>query len=264
LNPAKAAGKHFTWRHYYNLAKELTYCEFKLRDQSTLLGFLWTLLAPTVLFIVLYALFVKWMGNHVESFPLYLLVGVVMWNYFSKGTQGGLTAVLQKSSLVTNFIFPRDILVVSSVMTNLLIHLLELSVMVPFLLVWGDHITWLWCLLPVTIAIETLLILGVSFFLARLAVDYKDITRIWEIAIMTGFFVTPIFFPVDIIAPDRRRIIFLNPMAWLITQAREFMVYGRLPSFTVLAALLLLSAGLALAGYWYFKKGEPHFAEKFP
>jgi ABC-type polysaccharide/polyol phosphate export permease len=256
--------KYFTRHHFVNLVRELTRCEFKLRDQSTLLGFLWTLLHPALLFAVLYALFVKWMGNHVEAFPLYLLVGVVQWNYFAKGTTGGLMSVVQKSGLVTNFIFPREILVVSSVFTNLLIHALELAVMIVFLFLFGAALSWHWVLLPFSVFIETVLILGVSLFLARLAVDYKDVIRIWEIVMMTGFFVTPIFFPIEIIAPDRRQILMLNPMTRLINETRMMLVYNKAPSATVLAVLLGASLLLLALGYWFFKRGEPHFAEKFP
>ncbi|HRY28449.1 MAG TPA: ABC transporter permease [Elusimicrobiota bacterium] len=255
---------HVTPQHFWNLVKELTRCEFKLRDQSTLLGFLWTLLHPTLMFVVLYALFVKWMGNHVPSFPMYLLVGVVQWNYFVKGTTGGMTSLLQKSGLISNFIFPRSALVISSVFTNLLIHLLELGVMIPFLFAFGDAPSLKWFLLPGLVLLETVMILGASFLLARLAVDYKDMVRIWEIVTMTGFFVTPIFFPVEIVAPDRRQILLLNPMAQVIAETRKFMVYDQWPSPRVLGILLLFSLALAWFGYRFFKKGEPHFAEKFP
>lgn len=255
---------HFSRHHFFHLVRELARCEFRLRDQSTLLGFLWTLLHPLLLFVVLYALFVKWMGNHVESFPLYLMIGVVQWNYFAKGTAGGLGSIMQKASLVSNFIFPRSALVVSSVLTNLLIHLLEWAVMIPFLLLLGASVSFKWLLLPIPLLLETALILGLSFFLARLAVDYKDVARIWEIVITTGMFVTPIFYTTDVIAPDRRQILLLNPLALLIGETRKFLIYDRMPSWKILAVLTLAAALLLAVGYRYFRRGEPHFAEKFP
>lgn len=254
----------FTREHIRNLIRELTLCEFKLRDQSTFFGFLWTLLNPALMFIVLYALFVKWMGNHVPSFPLYLLVGVVQWNYFVKGTTGGMMCVVQKATLINNFIFPKEVLVFSSVFTNLLIHLLEVAVMLIFLLALKAPLNMGWILLPFMVVLETLLILGVSFFLARLAVEYRDVSRIWEIVTMTGFFVTPIFFPIEIMSPSRQYVIMLSPMARLIKETRSFIVYGQWPDWHNIFLLLLVSAALLFWGYKYFKKGEPHFAEKFP
>ncbi|HOW26983.1 MAG TPA: ABC transporter permease [Elusimicrobiota bacterium] len=255
---------YYTYAHYLNQIKELTRCEFKLRDQSTLLGFLWTLLNPLLMFLVLYLLFIKWMGNHVHLFQLYLIVGVVQWGYMTNATSCGMRSVIQKSSLVKNFIFPHEVIVLSSVLTITLIHLLELLVMMGFLLFWGANMSLKWLWLPVVVFIETMMVTGVALFLSRWAVEYKDTDRIWSIVIQAAFFVTPVFYPETILSPGRRQIIMLNPMALLIKQTREFMVYDRAPSLLVLGFLFALSAGILLTGYYYFKRGEPHFAEKFP
>jgi ABC-type polysaccharide/polyol phosphate export permease len=255
---------HFKHPHFTNLVRELTRCEFKLRDQSTLLGFLWTLLHPALMFGVLYALFVKWMGNRIENFGLYLILGVVQWNYFVNATTGGLRSIVNKSSLISNFVFPQNALVVSAVTTSLLIHFLELAVMLIFFLAFGAKVAVTWLMLPALVLLETVLILGVSFYLARMAVQYRDAVRIWEILTTIGFFLTPVFFPLDVVAPERRRWLLMNPMARIIEETRKVMIYDQWPSWEVLGTLALLAGLLLLGGYRYFKKGEPHFAEKFP
>lgn len=261
---AKQRLSHFKHPHFWNLVRELARCEFKLRDQSTFLGFLWTLLHPTLLFGVLYALFVKWMGNRVENFGSYLVLGVVQWNYFAIATTGGMRAIPSKSALISNFVFPQDSLVVASVLTNLVIHLLEVCVMLVFLFLFGSQFHLTWIMLPVMVALETVLILGFSFFLARLAVQFRDAFRIWEILIMVGFFVTPVFFPLDVVDPSRRRFLFLNPVTLIIEQSRKAMIYDQWPDWGVLGLLTALALALLIAGYRFFKAGEPDFAEKFP
>lgn len=255
---------HFKHPHFWNLVRELARCEFKLRDQSTFLGFLWTLLHPTLLFGVLYALFVKWMGNHVENFGSYLVLGVVQWNYFAVATQGGMRAIPTKSALISNFVFPQDSLVVASVLTNLVIHLLEVAVMLVFLFIFGSKFHLTWVMLPYMVFLETMLILGFSFFLARLAVQFRDAFRIWDILIMAGFFVTPVFFPIGVVEASRRRILFMNPVTVIIEESRKAMIYDQWPSWGVLGLLTLIALVMLLAGYRFFKAGEPNFAEKFP
>jgi lipopolysaccharide transport system permease protein len=249
---------------FLNLVKELAIAEFKQRDQSSFLGFLWTLLHPLLVFLVIYALFAKWTGRHVELFPLYLMVGLVQWNYFAKATTSGLGSVASRPNLVTNFIFPREALVFSTVFANLIIHVMELSVFCLFALILGAEPAWTWLYLPLAVALQTVLVLAVSLFLAWLAVGYKDIVRIWEVVTFAGFFVTPIFYPLEIISPEKQVIMKLNPMLHLIMETRKFLIYDRQPSHGTLVFLALLSGLLFWAAYRIFKAGEHRFAEKFP
>ena len=94
------------FKQYLNLTKALAYSEFKLRDQGTALGFFWTLLYPLSIFIVLFSIFSKWMGTRIENFSSYLLVGIVLWNFFATSTSNALTIITRKAEFLKNLTFP--------------------------------------------------------------------------------------------------------------------------------------------------------------
>ena len=112
---------------YLELLWSLTWTDFKLRDQGSVLGFLWTLLHPALIFTVLYLLFTKWMGRLVDGFAAYLLIGIVQYQFFEKSTSYALTSLRRKTLLVRNFKFPREILVFASVGSVFISYLLEMA-----------------------------------------------------------------------------------------------------------------------------------------
>src|SRR5262245_53210418 len=120
---------HTTAQHdYWFVTRELTLSAFKLRDQGTLLGFLWTLLQPLAMLSVLYWLFRKQIGGEVQHFSLYMLIGIVLWTFFAAGTAKGLTSLVTRRDLIDSVTFPRELLVVSAVLTVIVSSTLEFCV----------------------------------------------------------------------------------------------------------------------------------------
>jgi len=248
-------------KRYLNLTKSLSVSEFKLRDQGTVLGFLWTLLYPLSMFLVLYVIFSKWMGTHVENFPSYLLVGIVLWNFFTTSTTNALDIITRKAQLVKNLNFPKTILVISSVLSIFMSFLLEFGILLIFLVFLGIRYTPAILYFPVIIIIELTFALAVSFFLASFHVYYRDIKRIWAILVMLGFFLTPIFYPLSIISQAKQKIMLLNPMLHIITSARDCLLYQKQPPIVSLCIVLLAGIVLLGLGYFVFRKMEDKFAE---
>ena len=133
---------------YWFLFWELTRTEFKLRDQGTALGFAWTLLHPALMFIVLYTLFINWLGKFVDQYAAYLIIGLVQWQFFEKATMLGLGSLRRKSNLIRNFRFAREIIVLSAVGSVFWSYLLETAVLMVFLLLLGIRPAASWLLLP--------------------------------------------------------------------------------------------------------------------
>lgn len=248
-------------KKFVNLTKILAILEFKSRDQGTFLGFLWTLLYPLSMFLVLYVIFSKWMGRCVENFSSYLLVGIVLWNFFATSTTNALSIITRKADLVKNLAFPKEILIISSVFSIFISFVIELVILLVFLFFLGNRysLTILW--FPIVIFIEVIFVLVVSFFLASLHVYYRDIERIWAIVIMLGFFLTPIFYPLSIIAAGKQRIMLWNPMLHIINASRDCLLYDKAPNIIILYLMLLFSLVLLRIGYFIFKKTEARFAE---
>lgn len=248
-------------KNYLNLLKTLTLSEFKLRDQGTFLGFAWTLLYPVAMFLVLYAIFSKWLGARVENFPSYLLVGIVLWSFFTTATTNALSIITRKAELVKNLNFPKEILVISSIFSIFISFIIELGILLIFLIFLGIEYSLNIFYLPLIIFIELIFILGISFFLAPLHAYYRDIERIWAILVMLGFFLTPIFYPLSIIAETKQKVMLFNPMLHIITSSRDCLLYQKAPDLIFLGLVLLFSLILLGLGYFIFKKMEDKFAE---
>ena len=231
---------------YWNLLWELTRTDFKLRDQGTLLGFIWTLLHPALMFIVLYVLFIKWIGSFVDNYMAFLIIGLVQWQFFEKATNAALMSLRNKSLLIRTFKFPREIIVFSAVGGILWSYLLELVVLFLFLMAIGISPGPGWFLIPAAVVVHLIFTLGISMVLALVALEYEDLSRIWSIVAQAGFYLTPIFYPLHIIAESRQKYMTLNPMLHLIEMFRSLLVGGSPPSWAIIVAIL--AVGIALIG----------------
>lgn len=251
----------FMKNKYLDLTVQMTLSEFRLRDQGTLLGFFWTLLHPLLLFLILNLLFIKWMGKFVEHYPLYLLVGIVQWNFFASATSYSLSSLIRRAELVKNFTFPREIIVVSSVLTVFLSHLFELLILTAFLLLSGATFTPLFFLVPLIVLVQLILVISISLPLSALCVYYRDIERIWGLIVTAGFFLTPIFYSLSAISEQRRLLLLLNPMTHIITASRSCLIYNNAPNFSLLGIILLLSLLILFIGFKIFRKMQRKFAE---
>ncbi|MEQ1918098.1 MAG: ABC transporter permease [Elusimicrobiota bacterium] len=247
---------------YLNLVWEMTRGEIKLRDQGTALGFLWTLLHPGLMFAVLYGLFAKWVGRMVDSYILYLLVGLVLWNFFQKATTYALGSFRRFRGTVLNYRFPREIVVLASIGAVLWSSLMELCVLMAVVIALGQPPRAAWLLLPMLLTLEIILVIGLGLFLAVWSVEYQDLERIWDVTTSALFYLTPIFYPLEIISADKQFLLRLNPLTRIIAAFRDCIVLGRAPNAAV--CLLLLAGGLALcvAGVALLRRRQYALADK--
>ena len=234
---------------YRRLLLELVLAEMKLRDQGTALGFLWTLLHPVLMFTVLYMLFIKWVGKFVDQYAVYLLVGIVLWSFFQRATSVAVVSFNRQRLLIMNYRFPREIVVLSPVLAVFWSTLLEFAVLLPCLwLILGVAPRWAWCFLPVLLLVLLALTAGFSLFLAVLGAEYQDMDRIWAVLSSAMFYLTPIFYPMSIIAEGRQKLLLLSPLTQLLIDARACLMQGQAPRLEVLAGLAVLAALSVVAG----------------
>ncbi|MEK7233000.1 MAG: ABC transporter permease [Elusimicrobiota bacterium] len=247
---------------YWNLLWEMTRGEILMRDQGTVLGFLWTLLHPILMFIVLYGLFSKWMGKFVDQYVAYLLIGLVLWNFFQKATVYALGSLRRARGTILNYRFPREIAVFSSLGAVCWSSLLEIIVLMLALVLLGQAPHWTWLLLPGLLALELLLATAVGLFLAVWGAEYRDVERIWDVLTSALFYLTPVFYPLDILSPDKRAILHLNPMTHIIQAFRDCAVSGRAPKPASMLILLIGGLILAAAGLSLLRHREFEIADK--
>ena len=251
---------HELWS-YRDLIIRLAWSDFKLRYKSSALGFFWSLLEPLLMLLVLYVVFSNLMRVQVEHYQLFLLLGIVLWNFLDRGTSMSIWGIVGKPSLVQKVYFPRDILVISTCTTALMMTALEFVVFVLFMAVFRVLPGLTLAFFPVLFVCEFLMILGLSLALSALNVYFRDVQFIWRLIVQVGFFATPILYPITIFPERIRWIVMLNPMAQIITMMRDCTLYRISPEPLNLVYVAVSTLVVLLLGYFIFEHLEPKFAE---
>jgi ABC-type polysaccharide/polyol phosphate export permease len=247
---------------YRQLIGTLAWGEFKHRYKNSVLGYFWSLLEPLLILVVLYVVFSNLMRVQVEYYQLFLLLGIIVWNFFSRATSMGLNAILGKPSMVQKIYFPREILVISSSITALLMSIFESMVFIVFMAYFRVPLSATLIYVPLILVILFIMALGVSLALAALNVFFRDVQFIWAVILQAGFFATPILYPITIFDGLLQKILLLNPLAHILTAARDTIIYATPASTAGLAYAAISSLVVLALGYAVFYRFEPRFSEE--
>ncbi len=268
--------RKFAQRYRYSiiLLRQLVKTDFKLRYQGSVLGYAWSLLRPLFLFVILYivfGVFLKAKGNPpIPHYPVYLLLGIVLWNYFSEVTVGSVAAIVGKGELLRKINFPKYVIILAgsfSAFINLLINFVVIAIFMYF-----GHVALTWNALIMLPLIAELFILSVAlaFFLSALFVRFRDVTYIWEVIMQAAFYATPILYPLSIIPDKAAKVLLLNPMAQIIQDARHVLVTPASQTifdfwggdYLIWAIPLGMTLIIAVLGAVYFRSQSKNFAEE--
>jgi ABC-2 type transport system permease protein len=265
------------YRYTFILLKQLVATDFKLRYQSSFLGYIWSILKPLALFVIMYTVFTKFLkvGNSVAHFPVYLLLGLVLWGFFAEVTNSSVTSIVGKGDLLRKINFPKYIVVLSASFSAFINLGINLAVVAVLMIITGANPTgWALILMPLLIVELFILSVSVGFILSALYVKFRDIAYIWEVFMQALFYGTPIFYPVirDLsraIVPLRyAKVLLLNPLAQIVQDIRYLLV----TQDTATAYSLNKNNGLflvpyisviliAVIGVRYFRNKSKTFAE---
>lgn len=256
------------------LLRELVVTDFKLRYQGSVLGYLWSLLKPLMLFAILYVVFIHLLkiGSGIEHYPVYLLLGVVMWTFFTEATVQGMQAVVSRGDLIRKINFPKYIIVISGTISALINLLLNLVVVLVFVLINGVDLHWSVLLLPLAILELYIFSLAIAFLLAAFYVKYRDISHIWEVFLQGAFYATPILYPITMVAAQSvvaaKVLLVVNPVAQSIQDARYSLithqavtVWNYIDKIWIQLLPLAIVLVTVLWAVWYFKRNQRYFAE---
>ncbi|HMT18923.1 MAG TPA: ABC transporter permease [Candidatus Saccharibacteria bacterium] len=257
------------------LLSELVRTDFKLRYQGSILGYAWSLLRPLFMFAILYTVFTRVfsVGKSVENYPIFLLIGIVMWNFFSEITQQSLGSIVNRGDLIRKIKIPRWLIIISASIAGLIN--LGLNLIVVLVIALMSHMNLLstsW-MLPLYILELYIFGLGISLILSSLFVKYRDVSYIWEVVLQAGFYATPILYPIThseslIKNPTVLKLVYSNPVAQAIQGTRNSFVTSDTltirdvfsSGWAVFIPLVLIAVLLAF-GIWFFKRESRYFAE---
>lgn len=256
------------------LLRELIITDFKLRYQGSVLGYLWSLLKPMMLFVIMYAVFVHFLrfGEGIPHFISSLFLGMVLWTFFTEATTQGMQAIVNRGDLIRKISFPKFIIVMSATISALINLVLNLCVVLIMMLFNGVDFGWSALLFPVTVMLLYGFSLAIAFLFAAVYVKYRDLAHIWEIFLQGLFYATPILYPLQMVIATSSvaaQVLMLNPVAVFIQNARDQLVREGVvtadqlsTNIFYLIAPYVTFAVICLVAVWYFKKRAPYFAEE--
>jgi len=247
--------------------------ELKARYKNSVLGFFWSLLNPLGMMLVFMVVFGVFMPNNdLEHYPIFLLCGLLPWNCFQVSLMSSINTIIGNSNLVQKAYFPREVLPIAAVLAQVVNFLLALIVLFVLLIIFSSQFTvWLW-LLPVVILIQTCFVLGLSFIFTTLNVFYRDTGMILEVVLLAGFFLTPIFYPLDLLPSNaviwgmdldvHRLMYIINPMASIVNTYRDILYSGYRTDLDFFLRTTVTSVAVLIIGYWIFTRYSGSFGEE--
>ena len=276
LQLGNKARELFTYRY---LLQNLVIRDLKVRYKNSVLGVLWSLLNPMLMMIVFSIIFTVAFGRQdIREYPVFFLVGLIPWQFFSGSLISGTVSITGNSGLVKKIFFPREMLPVAAVLSNLVNFGFAMIVLVVFLYAFGLGLTWhaLW-VIPLLIT-QIIFVLGLVFLLGSINVFYRDVLMILDVVVLAWFFLTPIMYPLDLFGSSQvllgiefdpgQVMRWVNPMASIIDGYRTVLwgnmeSSGPVPMFVpYVIRTFVTSVIVFIMGYLVFLRTEGLFGEK--
>lgn len=242
------------------LSLQIAKAEFKLRNEGSYLGILWYLLNPILMFGLLFLVFNDRMGGGISDYPLYLLVGIIMFNFFQSTTGEATKSIIEvHRGVIRSINFPKESLILALVIKNLFSHFFEVLLLLLLIILLKGSILGI-IFYPFILVFFCLFVFGVSAVLSSLTVYFVDMQNIWTFVVRLIWLATPIFYAID----GQTKLFYLNllnPMYYFITLARDIIIHLNIDGNVVWGAFLY-SLLFFLAGIIIFGRLKSNFAEK--
>jgi len=259
------------WRRFVHLTWIIGLTEYRLTYFGSVLGYLWALMRPLLLFGVLYTVFsqiVKF-GGDIPNYPMLLLFNIVLFSFFQDSSQRAVTAVVDSEAIVRKMHFPRMVIPLSTVLTGALNLLLSLVAVFVFILVYGVDPTWTWLLLPVILVPLLMLTSAVAMLVSSLYVRFRDVQPIWFVLSTILFYGSPVLYAIDTVPPNAQRYLLCNPIAMLLEQARKWIIdpsargcVEAIGGWKWAMVPLAIFIAVCVLGLWVFNREAPVIAER--
>lgn len=241
------------------LSLSLAKVNFKLRNEGSYLGILWYLLNPVLSFMLLLFVFSKSLGINIPSYPIYLLIGIIMFNFFSNTVRESTKTMIENRGIIKSINFPKESFLVANVLKNIFSHVFEIIILISIVLFFGLPLRGA-LFYPLVLFLLCFFVLGFSLLLSALTVYFVDLENIWSFISILIWVGTPIFY-----TSEKGSSLFyfnlFNPLYYFITIAREIIIYNKMPELWLITGAIGYSLLFFIAGLLVFNKLKSKFAE---
>ncbi len=256
---------------YRDLLGNLVLRDLKVRYKNSVLGVLWSLLNPLLMTLVFTIVFTLMLPSSIDKFPVFFMAGFLPWSFFASSVSSATGSIVNNAGLIKKVYFPREILPLADVLSNLVHLLVAFVVLFGMILAFGVRLTPSVLLLPIIVLAEVMFITGMALLLATANVFYRDTQHILQVVLQAWFFLTPIFYPITLM--PQNKVIFgvtvniqfwarrLNPMASLIASYQDVLYWGSPTGWdfflrTFATCLIVLIIGYAVFAHYSHRFGE--------
>ncbi|MGO9516589.1 MAG: ABC transporter permease [Candidatus Korobacteraceae bacterium] len=244
---------------YRELIWALALKELKIRYKRSVLGFLWALLNPALLMVVLTLVFSTVMRFPIPHYAIFLLSVLLPWTFFSQSLSYAVESIVGNGDLIKKIRVAKLVFPMAAIISNLINLGLSLIPLAILVLLMRHPFYWTWLYLPVPLLALTIFTMGMSFFFAVANVYYRDVSHILQIVLSAWFYVTPIIYSLDFIPPKHQWIFKLNPIIYVINGFRLSVYYGMLPKAPSIIASFVCAFISLFIGYGIFRKYQDAF-----
>ena len=247
---------------YRSLVTNLVAKDLKVRYKNSVLGFVWSLLNPLLMTFVFTIVFTQLLGQTIDHFPVFVMTGLLAWNWTSASVNAGTKSIIENAPLINKVYFPRILLPASVVFANMAHYLLAFPVIFIFMGIEQMKFTPWILYVPVIITVQAIFLVAIVLILAALYVYFRDTIVLVEVGLTAWFFLTPIFYRVEDVAPDYEQWMYwLNPMASIIAELHTVLYYGGVPDPLFMARTLIQALILFVIGVLLFNSVNRHLGE---
>lgn len=247
---------------YKNLLKELVRRDVKTKYRRSVLGMLWSVLNPLGMMIIMSIVFSHVFRSNIENFPVYLMCGQVIFNFYNEASTVAMSSVLGNASLIKKVYVPKYLFPVSKVCSCFVNLVTSFIALVIVIVATGTKLSWTALLVFIPVIYVFVFSLGMGLMLSALVVTFRDLQHLYGILITAWMYMTPIFYPVDMLPEWVADLVRLNPLANFIELFRDVILYNVVPS-GILQAKCIVSCVVALGlGFWIFYKQQDTFILK--
>ncbi len=238
------------------LSLSLSKANFKLKNEGSYLGVIWYLLNPLFLFLIILSVRNSFRVEEVDFFPIYLLTGLIMFNFFKQATKMSTTSLSSNEEFLKNMKVSYFSIVISYILQVVFSHFFELILLGIFMSIMDVPLIGIILYIPIFV-LFTFFVLGIGFILSSLGLIISDLRNVWDVVLSLLFFMTPIFYVVS----EANSFLKFNPLTYFLSLARKAIIGGQLMSFSEASILLLLSGFVLVSGVLVFIKYKGRFAE---
>lgn len=244
---------------YQWLLRELVVRDLKIKYRRSVLGYLWSILNPLLMMIILTIVFSNIFRFDIENYPVYLLSGQILFTFFAEATNTAMNSILAGASLIKKVYLPKYIFPVSRVISSFTTMIFSLMALVIVMLFTKADFSITLIILPLILFYFLIFSVGVSLILSTLIVFFRDTQYLYGVLLTALNYLTPIFYPVSILPDWLKELMVFNPMYNFIEIFRKIMIYGQWPDITEHIICLAFAVGTLLIGIYIFKKNQNNF-----